>query len=138
MATLRGQARVLAVRFPAAVRPTALNAVNVLPDLQLPAFLPSLSGGNSVVLNLPSVAGGAPTRLTVPTPVDGLRVAESALPAGVPRLTQMLGLNGAPAANAAAAAPAVAGDRPQTRHRPTQRTSMSPNGRVMAGGYRTS
>ena len=142
--SLRGQLRVLTMQLPGALRAPILNAVNAIPELALPGFVPTINGGNSLTLNLQSPLSGRATQVTLPTPVDGLRVIESALPEGVPRLTAALGFakNGGVVQNGATAPPpgtsrASSERRPTTTSRPITRTSQTRNGTVHEGGYRS-
>jgi hypothetical protein len=141
MPTIRGQARVLSSELPIGLRQTALQVTNAIPDVQLPNFLPSISRGNSFTLNLPSITGrGGGTRLSIPTPVDALKVAEGVLPTNVPRLSTALGFSTRAAdrnGEEAMSGRTDAADRPQTRLREFPITSGSTNGDVLGGGYRS-
>ena len=136
MVSLKNQIRVLSSTLPVQVRGIASQVTSLIPDIQLPAIVPTISRGSSFTLSLPGLGGRRATSINVPTPVDALKGVESVLPTGVPRLSQALGLGPpAPPANGNAG-PLVgeAQDRQPTSFRPTRATS-SPVG---AGGYRFS
>lgn len=137
MASLKNQIRVLNSALPIQVRPIAASIAGLVPDIQLPALMPTITRGSSFILNLPGLGGRAATKINVATPVDALKGVESVLPAGVPRLSQALGLGpAAPPANGNAG-PLVgeAQDRQPTSFRATRSSGAS---NVGAGGYRFS
>lgn len=93
MPSLRGQLRVLSTALPIQVRSGLNQAINAVPDVQLPRAAPTLSRGNSFTLNIPSITGRGATRFNIPGPGDGLKAVEGLIP-GAPKLSQALGLNG--------------------------------------------
>jgi hypothetical protein len=136
MAGLRNQIRVLNSALPVQLRGVASTVAGLVPDVQLPAVLPSITRGRSLTLNIPGLAGRTSTRLTIPTPADALKGVESVLPAQVPRLSEALGFGpAAPPANGNGGA--LVGEA-QDRAPTTFRATESASSRVGAGGYRFS
>ena len=93
--TVKQQATQIASALPQVLQGPAMAAIAAAPDVPLPVGAPQFSTGRSMTLTLPSVLNGmGPASVTVPTPMESLRAAEGLLPAGVPKLSSLLGGNG--------------------------------------------